>query len=159
MIETFLVEDKIHYQEAQLEIMKRALMRNFMLSENPELETIFKHTTPQIRIYIKFLMGLLPEILLRALSQDLCDSISGAFLNALANPNSAETPSLIFHFVGDFRSIEFKVSSRDEKTLLEASEKVMDKLLNIVKSEGLSSESDGYTQTFHYEGGNWIESN
>ncbi|MER3447639.1 MAG: hypothetical protein C4291_12750 [Candidatus Dadabacteria bacterium] len=158
MIETFLVEDKTYYKEAQLEVMKRALMKNFLLSENPELETIFKHNTPQIRIYIKFLMGMLPEILLRALSEDLCNSISGAFLNALANPNSVEIPSLIFHFVGDFRSIEFKVSSRDEKTLLEASEKVMDKLLSIVKSEGFFSESDSSTQTFHYEDGNWIQS-
>ncbi|MGE5443918.1 MAG: hypothetical protein ACM3SR_04855 [Ignavibacteriales bacterium] len=156
MIETFLVEDKIHYQKAQLEIMKRALMQNFILSENPDLEAMFKHTTPQIRIYIKFPMGLLPEILLRALGEDLCDSISGVFLNALSNPNSGETPSLVFHFVGDFRSLEFKVTSRDEKNLIEASEKVMEKLLNVIKSEELPSESND-TQTFHYENGDWTQ--
>jgi hypothetical protein len=156
MIETFLVEDKTHYQKAQLEIMKEALMQNFILSENPELEEKFKYTTPQTRIYIKFPMGLLPEILLRALGGDLCDSINGAFLNVLASPNSGEIPSLIFHFVGDFRSLEFKVTSRDEKTLLEASEKVMEKLLNVIKSEELPSESDD-TQTFYYEGGDWAQ--
>lgn len=154
MIETFLVEDKTHYQKAQLEIMRSRLMQNFMLSENPELETRFKYTTPQIRIYIKFSMGLLPEILLRALGEDLCDSINGVFLNVLANPDSGESPSLIFHFVGKFRSFEFKVTSRDKKALFEASEKVMEKLLNVIKSEGLPSKSDD-TQTFHYEGGGW----
>ena len=156
MIETFLVADKTHYQKAQLEIMKRELMQNFILSENPDLEARFNYTTPQIRIYMKFPMGLLPEILLRALGEDLCDSIKGVFLNVLANPTSEESPSLIFHFVGDFRSLEFKVTSRDEKTLLEASKKVMEKLLNLIKSEGLPSESDD-TQTFHYESGDWTQ--
>jgi len=156
MIETSLVEDKAHYHKAQLEIMKSSLMQNFILYENPELETRFKYTTPQIRIYMKFSMGLLPEILLRALGEDLCDSINGVFLNVLATPNSEETPSLIFHFVGGFRSLEFKVTSRDEKTLLEASEKVVDKLLNVIKSEELPSESDN-AQIFHYKSGDWTQ--
>jgi hypothetical protein len=156
MIETFLIEDRTHYQKEQLDIMRRALMQNFILSENPELEASFKHTTPQIRIYIKFLMGLLPEMLLRALGEDLCDSIAGDFSNTFINPNSGEPPSLIFHFVGDFRSLEFKITSGDEKTLIEASEKVMGKLLNVVKAEELPPESDN-TQVFHYENGNWIQ--
>ncbi len=154
MIETSLVEDKTHYHKAQLEIMKRELMQNFILSENPDLEARFNYTTPQIRIYIKFSMGLLPEILLVALGEDLCDSINGVFLNVLTNPNSEESPSLIFHFAGDFRSLEFKVTSRDEKTLLEGSKKVMEKLLSLIKSERFLSESDD-TQTFYYESGDW----
>jgi hypothetical protein len=156
MIETFLIEDNTHYQKEELGIMRRALMQNFILFESPELEASFKHTTPQIRIYIKFLMGLLPEILLRALGEDLYDSIYGDFLNAFINPNSGETPSLIFHFVGDFRSFEFEITSRDEKTLLEASEKVIEELLNVLKAEGLSPESDN-TQVFHYENENWTQ--
>ena len=156
MIETVLIEDKTHYQKEELDIMRRALMQNFILSESPELEASFKRTTPQIRIYIKFLMGLLPEILLRALGEDLCDSMDGDFLNAFVNPNSGETPSLIFHFVGDFRSLEFEITSRDEKTLLEASEKVIEKLLCVLKADGLSPESNN-TQTFHYENENWTQ--
>jgi hypothetical protein len=156
MIETSLIQDRTHYQKEQLEIMRSALMRNFILFDNPELETGIKHTAPETRIYIKLVMGLLPDILFRALGEDLCYSIGGSFLNTFVNPNSSETPTLIFHFVGDFRSFEFKIKSRDEKMLEEASGKVIDKLVSLLKTEELPAESDN-THIFQYENEDWTQ--
>jgi hypothetical protein len=156
MIEISLIEDKSHYHKEQLGIMRGAFIRNFMLSQKPELETRFKPSSPEMLIHIRLLQGLLPEILFRALGEDLCNSISGGFLNAFVSPNSEQAPSLIFQFVGDFRSFEFKITSRDEKTLEEASEKVIEKLLDVVTAEEFLPESNDL-QTFHYENENWIE--
>ncbi len=156
MIETLLIDDRTHYQKEQLEIMRSALMRNFTLSQNPELEAGFKQINPEVRIYMKLLMGLLPDILFRALGEDLCYSIGGSFLNTFVNPNSGETPTLIFHFVGDFRSFEFKIKSRDEKILEEASGKVIEKLLSVVKAGELATESDN-THIFQYENEDWTQ--
>jgi len=96
MIEVFLIEDNSHYQKEQLDIMREEFLRNFMLFQNKELEKRFRPAYPEMRIYINLLQGLLPEILFRALGEDLTDSISGSFLNAFLKPNSANPHLLCF---------------------------------------------------------------
>ena len=156
MIEVFLIEDNSHYQKEQLDIMREAFLRNFMLFQSKELEKRFRPAHPEMRIYINLLQGLLPEILFRALGEDLTDSISGSFLNAFLKPNSAESPSLVFQFVGTDRSFEFKITSRDGKTVEDASEMVIEKLLSVIGAEEIPPES-ALNQTYQFENGDWLE--
>jgi hypothetical protein len=156
MIEVSLIEDNSNYPKEQLDVMRAAFLRNFILSQNADLEKGFNPSSPEIRIYINLLQGLLPEILFMALCEDLTDSISGSFLNAFLKPNSHEPPSLVFQFVGTGRSFEFKITSRDEKALEEAPEKVIEKLLSVISEEGLPPESV-LMQTYNFENGDWSE--
>ncbi len=156
MIEVSLIEDNSNYIKEQLDVMRAAFLRNFMLYQNRDLEKSFNPSSPEIRIYINLLQGLLPEILFRALGDDLADSISGGFLNAFLKPNSQESPSLVFQFVGTGRSFEFKITSRDEMALEEAPEKLIEKLLSVIGAEDLPPESILF-QTYKYENGNWLE--
>jgi len=156
MIEVFLIEDNSHYQKEQLDIMREEFLRNFMLFQNKELEKRFRPVYPEMRIYINLLQGLLPEILFRALGEDLTDSISGSFLNAFLKPNSTEPPSLVFQFVGTDRSFEFKITSRDGKTVEDASEMVIEKLLSVISAEEIPPESI-LNQTYQFENGDWLE--
>ncbi|GBD40099.1 hypothetical protein HRbin37_02388 [bacterium HR37] len=155
LIEISLIKDRVHYHQNQLDIMEQEFLRNFMLANNPELEAKFKPTSPEIRIHIR-LFKALPQILFKALGEDLCDSINRNFLNAFTNPNSEEPPSLIFHFVGDFSSFEFKVSSRNEDYIMEASKGVIDKLLSLIDTDAVLTESY-IVQNFQYQNGNWVE--
>src|SRR3990167_2599774 len=150
MIEVFLIEDNSHYQKEQLDIMREEFL------QNKELEKIFRPAYPEMRIYINLLQGLLPEILFRALGEDLTDSISGSFLNAFLKPNSAESPSLVFQFVGTDRSFEFKITSRDGKTVEDASVMVIGKLLSVISAEEIPPESI-LNQTYQFENGDWLE--
>jgi hypothetical protein len=156
VIEVSLIEDNSHYKKDQLDIMRGAFLRNFILYQNTELEKRFKPTSPEMRIHINLLQGLLPEILFRALGEDLGDSISGSFLNAFLKPNSEEPPSLVFQFVGTDRSFEFKITSRDEKALEDASEKVIEKLLSVISAEEQPPESI-LIHSFHFDNGDWFE--
>ncbi len=156
MIEVSLIEDNSHYRKDQLDVMRGAFLRNFMLYQNAELEGRFRPASPEMRIYINLLQGLLPEILFRALGEDLTDSISGKFLNAFLKPNSKDAPSLIFQFVGNSRSFEFKITSRDERTLEDASEKVIEKLLSVISAEELPPESI-LIQNYQFDNGDWSE--
>ena len=156
MIEVFLIEDNSHYQKEQLDVMRGEFLRNFMLFQNKELEKRFSPAYPEMRIYINLLQGLLPEILFRALGEDLTDSISGSFLNAFLKPDSTEPPSLVFQFVGTDRSFEFKITSRDGKTVEDASEMVIEKLLSVISAEELPPESI-LNQTYQFENGDWLE--
>lgn len=156
MIEVFLIEDTSHYSERQLDTMRGEFARNFMLHENSGVETTRKPAAPETRIYVKALKGVFPAILLRALDEDLCDSLNRIFFNAFTRPNSAEVPSLIFQFSGESASYEFEVKSRDEETLQDALNGVIEKLLEVLTDEETPSQSN-YIQTFKYEGGDWKE--
>ncbi|MBI2487165.1 MAG: hypothetical protein HYW01_09440 [Deltaproteobacteria bacterium] len=157
MIEISLIKDKTHYQQQQLDMMEKIFTRNFITHESPELETSFNPDLPEIRIHIRLIQGVLPELLFKALGEDLCDSITNKdFLNAFIHPSSQETPSLIFHFVGDFRSFEFKITSKDEKNLEEGSQKVIQKLLGLLNREELPPQSTD-RRSFRYENGDWTE--
>ena len=157
MIEIFLIKDKTHYQQHQLDMMEKIFAQNFITYENPELKMGFNPTTPEIRIHIRLIQGVLPELLFNALGEDLCNLITDRdFLNAFIHPDSGETPSLIFHFVGDFRSFEFQITSKDEKNLEEGSQKVIQKLLSVLNREELPPQSTD-RHYFSYENGNWTE--
>ncbi len=156
MIEVFLIEDTSHYSERQLDIMRGEFARNFMLHEKPALETTRQPAAPETRIYVKALKGVFPAILLRALDEDLGDSLNRTFFNAFTRPNSAEVPSLIFQFSGETASYEFEVKSKDEKILEDALGGVIEKLLEVLTAEETPSQSN-YIQTFKYEGGDWRE--
>jgi hypothetical protein len=158
MIEVYLIKDETHYQKPQLDMMERIFVKNFIQHENPNIEKFARPVSPEIRIHIMLLQEMIPEILFKALGEDLYDTIRGGFLNAFVNPISRETPSLVFQFVGSLRSVEFKVTSRDEKTIEEASQKVIEKLLSVLTSEELPQESNSHdTQalSFIYEEGVW----
>jgi hypothetical protein len=156
MIEVSLIEDNANYPKERLDVMRSAFLRNFILHQDSDLEKRVNHSSPEMRIYMNLLQGLLPEILFRALGEDLADSISGNFLNAFLKPDSEETPSLVFHFVGKGRSFEFKIKSRDEKALKEAPEKMIEKLLSVIGAEELPPESI-LNHTYHFENGDWSE--
>ncbi len=76
--------------------------------------------------------------------------------NALLQPNSQQTPSLIFQFMGDFRSYEFRITTEDEKTLEEGSHKLIQKLLSMIKQEELPPQAADI-RFFRYENENWSE--
>ncbi|HEX3034457.1 MAG TPA: hypothetical protein VHT73_04890 [Thermodesulfobacteriota bacterium] len=156
MIEVFLIEDTNHYNKQQLDTMRREFARNFMLHENPELEATRKPAAPETRLYVKVLKGAFPTILLKALDEDLRDSLNKSFFDAFIEPDSAEIPSLIFQFSGESASFEFGVKSRDKETLQDALSGVIEKLLEVLTDEETPSQSN-YIQTFKYEGGDWKE--
>jgi hypothetical protein len=58
--------------------------------------------------------------------------------------------------VGDFRSFDFKITSKDEKNLAEGSQKIIEKLLSELNREELSPQAKD-TYSFNYEKGDWIE--
>jgi hypothetical protein len=157
MIEMSLIKDETHYEKKQLDVMEEIFTQNFITSESAEPETHLNPATPEIRIHIRLTQGVLPELLFRALGEDLYDLIGNKdFLNAFIHPRSQETPSLVFSFVGDFRSFDFKITSKDEKNLAEGSQKMIEKLLSELNREELPPQSkDAYS--FHYEKGDWIE--
>jgi len=157
MIELSLIKDRVHYEKEQLDTMYRVFAKNFITYENPGLEKRFNPTSPEIRIHIRLIKGLMPEVLFTALGEDLGDLITNRdFFNAFVNPQSGDTPSLVFDFVGDFKSFEFKITSRNEKSLEEGSQKVMKKLLSIITQEGLLTDpTERYS--FLYDDGDWTE--
>jgi hypothetical protein len=157
MIEMSLIKDETHYEKKHLDEMQEIFAQNFITRENAELETGVNPTTPEIRIHIRLTQGVLPELLFRALGEDLYNLIANKdFLNAFIHPRSQETPSLIFSFVGDFRSFDFKITSKDEKNLAEGSQKIIEKLLSELNREELSPQAKD-TYSFNYEKGDWIE--
>ncbi|MGH7890084.1 MAG: hypothetical protein ACRENF_05995 [Thermodesulfobacteriota bacterium] len=157
MIEISLIKDETHYQKQQLDAMRRIFSRNFITNENLELEKSFKPATPEVRIHIRLLQGVLPDLLFNALGEDLTDLIRDqGFVNALLQPNSQQTPSLIFQFMGDFRSYEFRITTGDEKTLEEGSHKLIQKVLSMLKQEELPPQSADI-RFFRYENGDWSE--
>jgi hypothetical protein len=157
MIEISLIKDEAHYEKKQLDAMEEIFVQNFIAPESAGPQTGLKPTTPEIRIHIRLTQGVLPELLFRALGEDLHDFVTNKdFLNAFIHPRSQETPSLVFSFVGDFRLFDFKITSKDEKNLAEGSQKMIEKLLGELDREELSPQSkDLYS--FYYEKGDWIE--
>jgi hypothetical protein len=77
-------------------------------------------------------------------------------LNAFLDTTSNDTPSLIFHFVGDFRSYEFSINSTNEDEIKNGSKKVVEEILKIIKAEKLPPESHDY-RIFKYENRVWNE--
>ncbi len=157
MIQIYFIRDDTHYQKQQLDTMERIFTKNFITYESQELERRFNPGSPEIRIHIRLVQGVLPELLFIALGEDLYDSIMNKdFLNAFVHPNSEEIPSLVYHFVGDFRSFEFKITSKDRGNLEEGSQKVVQKLLSLLNREELPPQSTD-RHSFRYENGDWTE--
>jgi hypothetical protein len=157
MIEITFVTDKANYPVEQLDIMEKVFNKNFITTQNEDLEMMFKPDSPETLIYIKLTKGVIPEILFTALGEDLSDSVSSNdFFNAFISPNSRETPSLIFIFQGDTRSFEFKIKSKNQKNLREGSKKIIEKLLSVLTEEGQTLNSQD-RQAFHYRRGGWAE--
>ncbi len=89
MIEISLIKDKTNYTNDQLDAMENILAKNFILHNDEELEIRYKPTSPEIRIYFKFTTGVIPEVILRAIGQDITKTISNNnFLNSFLNTNS-----------------------------------------------------------------------
>jgi len=157
MIEISLIRDETHYQKKQLDIMGKIFTQNFITPENVESEKSLKPGTPEVRIQIRLLQGVLPDLLFNALGEDLTDLIRNQdFVNALLQPNSRQTPSLIFQFVGNLRSYEFRITTGDAKTLEEGSHKLVQKLLSMLKQEDPPPQSADI-RFFRYENEGWSE--
>ncbi|HWP91646.1 MAG TPA: hypothetical protein VNN20_05570 [Thermodesulfobacteriota bacterium] len=157
MIEITFITDKANYPAEQIDIMERIFNKNFITTQNEDLEIIFKPDSPETLIYIKLTKGVIPEILFTALGEDLSDSVSSNdFFNAFISANSKETPSLIFVFEGGTRSFEFKIKSKNQKSLKEGSKKIIEKLLSVLTDEDRVLNSHD-RQTFHYRRGGWVE--
>ncbi|HXG31050.1 MAG TPA: hypothetical protein VNK81_05345 [Thermodesulfobacteriota bacterium] len=157
MIELSLIRDRTHYEKEQLDTMYGVFAKSFITHENPDLEKGFNPVSPEIRIHIKLTKGLIPEVLFMALGEDLCDFITNRdFFYAFSNPISDDIPSLVFDFVGESKSFEFKITSKSEKSLEEGSQKVMKKLLSVITQEGLLIDPvERYR--FLYDNGDWTE--
>jgi hypothetical protein len=109
-------------------------------------------------VLFKITQGVLPEPLFVSIGQDLFETVNKKdFLNAFLKTHSKESPSLVFHFLGQFRSYEFRINSTNEDEITSGSKKVVDEILKITKAEELPPESHDF-RSFMYENRVWNES-
>ena len=157
MIEISLIKDTINYHKEQLDDMENAFAQNFILHEPSIYKPQTRSTTPEFRVLLKIIQGILQEVLFVSIGNDLFETVGKKdFLNAFLGKHSEETPSLVFHFLGDFRSYEFRICSTDGDEIKEGAKKVVDEILNIIKAEKLPPESHDY-RIFIYENRVWNE--
>ena len=157
MIEISIIKDTINYHEDQLDEMKNAFAKNFILHDSPKFEPQMRPSSPEFRVLFKITQGVLPEVLFVSIGNDLFETVSKKdFLNAFLKPHSKESPSLVFHFLGDFRSYEFRINSTNEDEIKNGSKKVVDEILKITKAEKLPPESHDY-RIFKFENREWKE--
>ena len=157
MIEISLIKDNINYHKEQLDEMENAFAQNFILHEPSIYKPQTRSTTPEFRVLLKIIQGVLPEALFVSIGNDLFETVSKKdFLNAFLKTHSEETPTVVFHFLGDFRSYVFRICSSDENEIKEGVKTVVDEILNIIEAEKLPPESHDY-RIFIYENRVWNE--
>jgi len=157
MIETTLLEDKPYYSKEQLRIMRAALSENFILSDRHELTEKIDKASPEIRILINFLINYMPELLFKALGEDLYQSLRNEFITAFTNPNSEKEPTLVFQFEGGNSSYQFRVTSKNRRIVEEAARCVVDGFMDVIGDENppLGIEQ---VHIFEYKNNRWEKS-
>ena len=157
MIEISIIKDTINYHKDQLDEMEKALAQSFILHDSSKLEPQMRPSSPEFRVLFKITQGVLPEVLFVSIGKDLFETVSNKdFLNAFLKTHSKESPSLVFHFLGHFRSYEFSINSTNEDEIKNGSKKVVEEILKIIKAEKLPPESHDY-RIFKYENRVWNE--
>ncbi len=157
MIETTLLEDKAYYSKEQLRMMRKALSENFILSEKHELTEKTDEASPEIRIVINFLLNYMPELLFKALGEDLYQSLKNEFITAFIAPNSEKEPILIFQFIGGNSSYQFRVTSKNRHIVEEAARCVVDGFMNVIGNENPPPETE-QIRIFEYKNNSWEKS-
>lgn len=157
MIEISIIKDTINYHKEQLDEMEHTFAQNFILHDPSKNELQINSSAPEFRVLLRTIQGVLPEVLFVSIGNDLFETVSKKdFLNAFLKTHSNETPSLVFLFVGDFRSYEFRIKSTNEDEIKNGSKKVVDEILTIIKAEKLPPESHDH-RIFKFENREWKE--
>jgi len=157
VIEISLIKDNINYHKEQLDEMEQSFARNFILHDASKIEPQTRSSNPEFRVLLRIIQGVLPEVLFVSIGKDLFETVSKKdFLNAFLKTHSKESPSLVFHFLGHFRSYEFSINSTNEDEIKNGSKKVVEEILKIIKAEKLPPESHDY-RIFKFENREWKE--
>ncbi len=157
MIEISIIKDTINYHEDQLDVMKNAFAKNFILHDSPKLEPQMRPSSPEFRVLFKITQGVLPEVLFVSIGNDKFETVSKKdFLNAFLKTHSKESPSLVFHFLGHFRSYEFRMYPSDEDEIKKGSKTIVNTILKTIKADEFPPESHDF-RIFKYENPVWNE--